>query len=97
MVRDFFGLPSDWSFRRFRVVPSPLRTAKHFGVSHVEELVQRLALASGQPGDPAEEPRVEVAAGAPAGHEKGSTRSVTLAPSADAGAWAEEFVAKECL
>jgi surface carbohydrate biosynthesis protein len=86
VARRFFGLPSGWSFRRFRVVPSP--PVKYFGVSHVQHLVERLALASGTPADPTAELNIRLDDGAPSAQENGAARSVTLASSsAGAGAW----------
>jgi hypothetical protein len=79
-VRQFIGVPSEWSFRKMRMVPSRRRTVKYFGVSHVERLLEKLSLVSGKSGDPAAEPIIRLAAGASPEQEKEKARSVTLGP-----------------
>lgn len=84
-VRQFLGVPSEWSFRRMRMVPSGRGAAKYFGVSDVERLVEKLSLVPGEPVDPAAEPRIRLAAGGPISEEEGMARSLTLEPGSAAG------------
>jgi surface carbohydrate biosynthesis protein len=81
-VQRLFGLPTDWSFRKMRVVPSPARAVKQFGVSDIQQLVARLNAALRRQGDTPVEPEVRPSDDTGTGHEDAAARSLTMACSA---------------